>query len=100
MLITHRGLSGPAILQISSYWKPGAPIHLDLLPAIDFAQELKQRKRANSRASLRAITAEFLPRRFADRWFDLHPDPGPAGSASDRAKIRGLNAAKLYGFPL
>ncbi len=85
MLITHRGLSGPAILQISSYWKPGAEIRLDLLPGLDFAQELRQRKRANSRAYLRAITDEFLPRRFADRWFQLHPDPGPAGSAADRA---------------
>ena len=70
MLITHRGLSGPAILQISSYWKPGGPISLDLAPDRDLSSNLKSGKRDN--ASLRAALREVLPQRLADRYAELH----------------------------
>ncbi len=65
MLFTHRGLSGPAILQISSYWRPGQEIVVDLLPDIDAAAFLKDRKRTRSRAELRTVLAEVLPQRLA-----------------------------------
>jgi predicted Rossmann fold flavoprotein len=65
MLFTHRGLSGPAILQISSYWKPGQEIAIDLLPDLDAAQFLKQRRQARPKAELRTILAEVLPQRLA-----------------------------------
>lgn len=68
MLFTHRGLSGPAILQISSYWDGRAPVTIDLLPGIDFAQALAERPRA----APRNVLAEFLPKRLADRWWELH----------------------------
>ncbi len=66
LLFTHRGLSGPAILQISSYWKPGQEIAIDLLPDTDAAQFLKERRHARPKAELRTILAEALPQRLAN----------------------------------
>jgi predicted Rossmann fold flavoprotein len=65
MLYTHRGLSGPAILQISSYWREGREISIDLLPDVDAASFLKERKRTRPRAELRTVLAEVLPQRLA-----------------------------------
>ena len=71
MLFTHRGLSGPAILQVSSYWKEGQPIHLDLAPSRDATASL----RASARRDLgtaRKTLQEFLPNRLASRWLEFH----------------------------
>jgi predicted Rossmann fold flavoprotein len=65
MLFTHRGLSGPAILQISSYWRDGQEIVIDLLPDTDAASFLKERKRTRPKAELRTVLAEVLPQRLA-----------------------------------
>ena len=65
ILFTHRGLSGPAILQISSYWREGQPISLDLAPGIDALKFLKERKHARPKAELKTILAELLPQRMA-----------------------------------
>jgi predicted Rossmann fold flavoprotein len=65
-LFTHRGLSGPAILQISSYWREGQSISLDLLPGQDARAVLLARKAARPRAMLKTILAELLPARLAD----------------------------------
>ena len=61
ILFTHRGLSGPAILQISSYWKKGDIISIDLAPTIDAESFLRDRKRARPKAELKTILAEILP---------------------------------------
>jgi predicted Rossmann fold flavoprotein len=66
LLFTHRGLSGPAILQISSYWKNGTPIFLDLTPAIDAEKFLRDRKRTRPKAELKTVLAEVLPNRLAE----------------------------------
>jgi len=65
MLFTHRGLSGPAILQISSYWRPGQEIIIDLLPDLDANAFLKERKRMRPKAELRTVLGEILPARLA-----------------------------------
>ena len=65
MLFTHRGLSGPAILQISSYWHPGQEITVDLLPDSDAATFLKGRKRLRPKAELRNIVGDLMPDRLA-----------------------------------
>lgn len=65
LLFTHRGLSGPSILQVSSYWKPGQEIVVDLLPDLDAATFLKERKRTRPKAELRTVLAEILPQRLA-----------------------------------
>ena len=65
MLFTHRGLSGPAILQASSFWQPGAPVTLDLLPGADARAWLVGAKRAQGRGELRTLLATRLPARLA-----------------------------------
>src|SRR5438045_1047465 len=67
LLFTHRGLSGPAILQVSTYWRPGGAIRLDLAPGEELAQRLLAAKKA-SRRKLGNELAEILPRRLADTW--------------------------------
>ena len=77
MLVTHRGVSGPAILQISSYWQPGDDLRLDLLPDRDILDWLSSRQRERPDAELRSVLADVLPRRFAQRlcevWLSSRP---------------------------
>ena len=74
MLITHRGLSGPAILQISSYWKQGEALHIDLAPERGVTSSIVQGNSRNETA-LRNAFLGILPKRFAERWVELHlPD--------------------------
>jgi len=70
ILITHRGLSGPAILQISSYWRPGDAVNLDLLPQSN-AREIFQTHR-HSEIELMNLLAQLWPRRFAQAWCKLY----------------------------
>ena len=71
MLITHRGLSGPAILQISSYWQRGKAITLDLAPGRGLAPAVQRAKYRNMPELVAALQGS-LPRRFAERWVELH----------------------------
>ncbi|MGA2967374.1 MAG: NAD(P)/FAD-dependent oxidoreductase [Terriglobales bacterium] len=75
MLFTHHGISGPAILQISSYWDGKRPIALDLVPDRNLTAELRTRGRRDQ-ASWKSLLREVLPRRFADRWLDIYPLAG------------------------
>ena len=68
MLITHRGLSGPSILQISSYWKSGKPIQIDLLPDLDAAEYLLNMQQQRGKVLLKTILGEFFPNRLATRF--------------------------------
>lgn len=72
MLITHRGLSGPAILQISSYWKNPQPIAVDLVPGREVTAALLQPNSPRTVAAWRAELQKFLPNRLANRWVDTH----------------------------
>ncbi len=65
MLFTHRGLSGPAILQVSSYWEPGQAVAIDLLPGQDATALLLTAKRARAKAEPRSVLSEWLPQRLA-----------------------------------
>ena len=67
MLVTHRGISGPAILQISNYWQPGDALTLDLLPGQDALETLTALRAARPDAQLRTVLGELLPKRFAER---------------------------------
>lgn len=73
LLITHRGLSGPVILQISSYWKPPLPLLLDLLPQQTWTTPLRDPHARRDLAAARAALRIHLPQRLADRWLELHP---------------------------
>src|SRR5438270_527628 len=83
MLITHRGLSGPAILQISSYWNPGSPISLDLAPERELTTALREPKARRDLAAARNAFRATLPNRLADRWLDLYPPAGWSNHALD-----------------
>ena len=77
MLFTHRGLSGPAILQISSFWRDGETLHFDLLPEKEFT--------IGDRATqLPAVLAHDWPRRFADAWCARHAPAKPLGQIAQR----------------
>ncbi|KAF1017515.1 MAG: hypothetical protein GAK31_00780 [Stenotrophomonas maltophilia] len=98
MLITHRGISGPSILQISSYWQPGDTLSLDLLPGQDAGQWLRQIKRDRPAAELRTVLAEVLPKRLAQRLCE-HWLPDRPVRQIDEPQLR--EAAQLLGaFPL
>ena len=97
MLFTHRGLSGPAILQISSAWQDGAAITLDLLPGQDAAALLRAQKAARPRALLRTVLATLLPNRLADALAPRWPQT-PLADIPDRA-LNGI-AAWLQGWTL
>ena len=77
MLLTHRGVSGPAMLQASSYWREGEVLPLDLLPGVDARALLDRWQRERRDAQLASLLAEVLPRRFAlrlcEHWIDSRP---------------------------
>jgi predicted Rossmann fold flavoprotein len=102
MLITHRGLSGPAILQISSYWKQPQPILIDLVPGREVTSVFHDSKTPRNLGTLRAELRKFLPHRLADRWLDLHaPASWTHQSLSDLEKQMhawALLPAKTEGF--
>ena len=83
MLITHRGLSGPAILQISSYWKRPQPIAVDLAPGSEVTAIFRDPKAPRDRGTLRAELRNTLPNRLADRWIELHPPASWTNAALD-----------------
>ncbi len=83
-LFTHRGLSGPSILQISSYWRPGETVAIDFLPGRG-TDWLTQAKRAQPRATLRKLLSEALPARLADTLAERLKLDGELGNLPDRA---------------
>ena len=82
-LFTHRGMSGPAILQISSYWQAGETVTLDLLPGADAGALLMARKAARPNAELRTVLADLLPQRLAQAWAGRVGD-GRIGQMTDK----------------
>jgi predicted Rossmann fold flavoprotein len=88
LLFTHRGLSGPAVLQISSYWSPGTPIRLDLAPGEDVQLRLTQAKQ-QSRRLLANELAALVPGRLADTWAGQDAEwQRPVNEASDKSLRR------------
>jgi predicted Rossmann fold flavoprotein len=97
ILVTHRGLSGPAILQISSYWRPGALVSINLLPDEDVFDILTHSQ--SSGIELANLLAQHLPRRFAQAWCDLYAVSKPLKQYDSRElldiaqKIHGMRIA-------
>ncbi|WNJ94061.1 NAD(P)/FAD-dependent oxidoreductase [Bosea sp. 685] len=84
LLFTHRGLSGPAILQISSYWREKAPIRIAFLPTRDVFADLRASRQENGRRSIANTLSDILPKRLAVYLSDAHGWAGPIGDASDK----------------
>ena len=98
MLITHRGVSGPAILQISSYWQPGDDLRLDLLPGGDAFQVLRLQQAARPSAELKTILSDLLPKRFAQRLCELWLPNKPMKQFNE-PQLREI-AMRLQSWPL
>jgi predicted Rossmann fold flavoprotein len=94
LLVTHRGLSGPAILQASSYWQPGSSLHIDLLPDCDIEALLDEQKQ--SRKLLSNFLAQWLPKGFAEVWCMQHVENKPLNQYGDKQR-KALSAA-LHGW--
>ena len=91
LLFTHRGLSGPAILQISSYWREGTEIAIDLLPGTDVLDALRTARQGSGKQSPHNFLATLLPRRLAKEIADTSDYAGTLGGQSDE-KLRKLAA--------
>ncbi|MFC0153031.1 NAD(P)/FAD-dependent oxidoreductase [Xanthomonas dyei] len=106
MLLTHRGVSGPAILQISSYWQPGDDLRLDLLPGHDAGAWLREQKQQRGATELRNVLGDVMPRRFAQRlcevWLPDKPvrqlDPPQLQSAAELLSAFPLIASGTEGY--
>ncbi len=85
ILFTHRGLSGPAILQISSYWRQGETLSLNLAPSLDIESFLADRKRTRPRAELKTVLAEAIPARLAHAFAGAAPSNRPIANIPDRS---------------
>ncbi len=77
LLFTHRGLSGPAVLQASSYWVEGEPVAIDLFPGMDLAAHLRELREQRPKLELKSVLGEQLTRRVAQRWCELWVENRP-----------------------
>ncbi|MBB3443015.1 NAD(P)/FAD-dependent oxidoreductase [Rhizobium sp. BK379] len=96
LLFTHRGLSGPAILQISSYWREGDAITVDIEPDIDIAAHLKKAKQVNGRQSAQTALGEILPKRLAQHIVEREGVIGNMADLSDKLLTRLADAAQNW----
>jgi predicted Rossmann fold flavoprotein len=78
ILFTHRGLSGPAILQISNYWEPGDPVTIDLLPDFNLTEGIERWRKERPKAELKNLIGERLTKRLAQQWLALSGESKPA----------------------
>ncbi len=98
MLITHRGLSGPAILQISSYWEPGDALRIDLLPGQDSLTQLRAAQSVRPAVELKTVLSEWLPKRLAQRLCEVWL-PNKPMRQYDIGELRHV-AEVLHQFPI
>jgi len=98
LLFAHRGLSGPAILQISSYWEPGTDLRVDLLPGVDAAEALLEGRAERPLAELKTVLSGLLPRRLAERLCEIWLSNRPMRQYRD-AELRDIGA-QLASWPV
>ncbi|SFS02027.1 hypothetical protein SAMN05216570_1587 [Dyella sp. OK004] len=98
LLFTHRGVSGPSILQISSYWQPGDDLRIDLLPELDMADWLNAQRAARPAMELKNVLADALPKRLAQRLCELWFESRPMKQYRD-AELNQI-AAQLHDWPI
>ena len=92
MLFTHRGLSGPAILQISSYWREGGEIEVDMAPGVDVFAELRRARSERPRQAVHTVLGDWLPKRLAQLIAETEGASGNIADASDK-KLRAIASA-------
>lgn len=92
ILFTHRGLSGPAVLQASSYWRPGEALCIDLFPELDIGTYIREKRAGRPKLELKNLLAERLTRRVATRWCELWLENKPLDQLSGD-DVRRIEAA-------
>jgi predicted Rossmann fold flavoprotein len=98
LLFTHRGLSGPAILQISSYWREGDAISVNLLPGADLMAVLQQARAATPKLALQTVLAQHLPKRLAQLLAEEIGLAGMIGDFSDKKFRQVVEAVTAWGL--
>jgi hypothetical protein len=96
LLFTHRGLSGPAILQVSSYWRDGADIVIDMAPKVNVLEALKQFRRGRPRLELATALGEFVPKRLAQTIALRQAGPDRLADFSDKLLQQAAAAVKEW----
>ncbi len=96
MLFTHRGLSGPVILQISSYWREGGEIQIDMAPGVDLFEVLRQARATHARQAPQTALAEHLPKRLAQLICEAEGAEGNMADASDKLLRRLADAVQAW----
>jgi predicted Rossmann fold flavoprotein len=96
LLFTHRGLSGPAVLQISSYWRDGQDVVIDMAPDVDVLAGLKQARRERPRQELATVLTELLPKRLAHMAADRVAGPPRLADFSDKVLATAVAAVKEW----
>ena len=96
MLFTHRGLSGPAILQVSSYWREGGEIEVDMAPGMDVFEALRRARAESGRQAVPTALARLLPRRLAQLIAETEDSGGNIADASDRVLRRIATAVNAW----
>jgi hypothetical protein len=91
VLMTHRGVSGPAILQISSYWKAGDEINIHILPDVNFQEILKQNRSDNPKQELKTILSTLLPKRMIERFIEVNLIKNQAMNGISDKEIHKIN---------
>lgn len=94
VLFTHKGVSGPAILQISSFWREGQTVHLDFLPDDDLAQDLKEQRHVNSKGRVNKFLSKYLANRLMDKLVEDLGELPEFGNCSDKMIQKIVNAIK------
>jgi predicted Rossmann fold flavoprotein len=92
MLFTHRGLSGPAILQISSYWREGEEIGVDMAPGVDVFEDLRRARTEHGKQAVATVLGRHVPHRLAHLIADTEGAAGNVADASDKL-LRRIAAA-------
>lgn len=98
LLLTHRGLSGPAILQISNYWNIGRSLEIDLLPGLDAFEYLQEQRRQHPDTELKTIFGKVWPKRFAQTFCEQYAENRPMKHYPDKA-LSGI-AQALQSWPI
>jgi predicted Rossmann fold flavoprotein len=96
MLFTHRGLSGPAILQISSYWREGGEIVVDMAPGVDLFETLRRARAEQGKQAVQTVLARHVPKRLAQLIADTQDASGNIGDASDKLLRRLADAVNAW----
>ncbi len=96
ILFTHRGLSGPAVLQASSYWQPGEPLEIDLFPELDIVEHLRSMRGQRPKLELKNLLGEVMTKRIAQRWCELWLENKPLERLGDEDIRRVEQACKSW----